>query len=95
MSDRRFSMRYKEHKTAFQNNNQTYSFAKHLTQESHSFGPMNEIMQVLQRHKKVPHLNTIDRFHIHAESLTNNHLIDDHTIFPNAIFDVLLKTHHP
>ena len=50
---------------------------------------MNEIMQVLQRHKKGPHLNTIERFHVRAESITNNHLNDNHTIFPNAIFDVL------
>jgi len=56
---------------------------------------MNEIMQVLHHHKKGPHLNSIERFHIHAESITNNHLNDDQTIFPNAIFDVLLKTNRP
>ena len=58
---------------------------------------MNEIMQVLLvcHHKEGPHLNTIERFHIHAESITNNHLNDDHTIFPNSIFDVPLKTHRP
>ena len=44
--------RYREHKTAFRNNNQTYSFAKHLNEEGHSFDPMSEIMQVLHRHKK-------------------------------------------
>jgi len=92
---RRFSTRYNEHTTAFQNNNQAYSFAKHLNEEGHSFGPMKEIMQVLHRHKKGPHHNTIEGFHIHAESITNNHLNDDHTIFPIAIFDILLKTHHP
>jgi len=92
---RRFSTRYIEHKTAFRNNKQTYSLTKHLNEEGHSFGPMNEIMQVIHRHKKGPHLNTIERFHIHAESITNNHLNDDQTIFPNVIFDVLLKTHRP
>jgi len=56
---------------------------------------MNEIMQVLHHHKKGPHLDTIERFHIHTESITNNHLNDDQIIFPNAIFDVLLKTHRP
>jgi len=88
---RRFSTRYKEHNTAFRNNNQTHSFAKHLN-EGHSFGTMNENMQILHRHqKKGPHLNTIERFHIHAKSITNNHLNDDQTIFPNAIFDALLN----
>jgi hypothetical protein len=51
-------------------------------------------MQLLQCHKKAAHLNTIERFHIHAEFTANNHLNND-TIFPNAIFDTLIKTHHP
>jgi len=36
--------RYKEHKAAFRNNNQAYSFTKHLNDATHSFSPMNEIM---------------------------------------------------
>jgi hypothetical protein len=35
---RQFSIRYKEHKTAFRNNNQNNSFAKHLNDSAHSFG---------------------------------------------------------
>ena len=56
---------------------------------------MNEIMQVLHRRKKGPHENITERFHIHKESITNNHFNDDHTIFPNASCDVLLKTQRP
>jgi len=41
--------------------------------------------------KKGAHLNTLERFHIHTESAANNHLNDNHTIFPNAIFDTLAK----
>ena len=92
---RRNSTRYNEHQTAFRKNNQAYSFAKHLNDAAHSFGPTNEIMQVLHCHKKGPHLNTIERFHIHAESIANNHLNDDHTLFLNAIFDILLRTNRP
>jgi hypothetical protein len=92
---RRFSTRYKEHETAFRNNSHTSSFAKHLNEEAHSFGPMNNIMQILQCHRKGAHLNTIERFHIHAEFATNNHLNDNQTVFPNAISDTLIKTHCP
>jgi hypothetical protein len=56
---------------------------------------VNEIMRVLHCHKKGPHLNTIKGFHIHTESIANNHLNGDHTIFLNAIFDILLRTNHP
>ena len=82
---RRFSTWYKEHKAGFHNNSNTSSFAKHLIEESHSFGPMNNIMQIVHFHRKGDHLNTIERLNIHTEFAANNHLNDPQTIFPNAI----------
>jgi len=52
-------------------------------------------MQILQRRNKGVHLNTIERYHIYAEFTENNHLNDEHTIFPNKIFDVQLKPPQP
>jgi hypothetical protein len=52
---------------------------------------MKKTMKILEFHRKVAHLNTLERFHIHAEHKTNNHLNDENTIFPNAIFDTLLR----
>jgi len=88
---RKFSTRYKEHKIAFRNNSNTSSFAKHLIQEAHSFGPMSNVMQIVHCHRKGAHLNTIERFHTHTEFATNNHLNDPQIIFPNAIFSTLTK----
>ena len=51
-------------------------------------------MQILQRQSKGAHLNTVERFYIYAEYITNNHLNDNQTIFPNKIFDTLLEPHH-
>ena len=51
-------------------------------------------MQILQRQNKESHLNTIERFYIYAEYLNNN-LNDEHTTFPNIIFEALLKPHQP
>ena len=88
---RRFAARFKEHEAAFRNNSHSNSnFAKHLI-EGHSFGPIHNIMRVLHYYRKGAHLNTLERFHIHAEATTNNHLTDNHTTFPNAIFDTLAK----
>jgi hypothetical protein len=70
---RRFSTRHKERRTAFCNNSNTSSFAKHLIEEAHSFGPMNNIMQIVHCYIKGTHVNTIERFHIHTEFITNNH----------------------
>jgi len=49
-------------------------------------------MQVLHHQKKGAHLNTIESSYIHVEHATGNHLNDDHNIFPNKIFDTLIKT---
>jgi len=50
-------------------------------------------MQILQYHKKSPHLNTTERYYIHAEFTANNHLNDSQNIFPNPIFKAILNTH--
>jgi hypothetical protein len=83
---------HKEHKRAFYNNNpSSSSFAQHLLEKAHPFGPIHNVMQVLQHHKKSPHLNTIEKFHIYPEYLNDSHLNDEQTIFPNKIFDAILK----
>jgi hypothetical protein len=48
---RQFSQRYKEHKRAFYSNPCSSSFAQHLHEKAHPFGPIH-VMQVLQHHKK-------------------------------------------
>jgi hypothetical protein len=92
---RNFTIRYNEHKHAFQSNSHSSRFAQHLSEHAHSCGTVNNTMQVLHYQNKGAHLNTIEQFYIHAEHASNNHLNDSHTIFPNRIFDTLLKTYHP
>jgi len=48
-------------------------------------------MHIAQFHKKGSHLNTIERFHIHKEAASHNHLNDEHTVTPNRIFDTILN----
>jgi len=50
---------------------------------------------VLRHQKKEAHLNTTEIFHIHAEHAAGNHLNDDLTVFPNKIFDTLIKLNTP
>jgi len=81
--------------TAWRNHSTTSNFAQHLIKEAHSFGPMNKVMEIVNCHKKGAHLNTIEKSHIHTESVKNNHLNDPQTIHPNAIFDTLIKIDRP
>jgi len=52
-------------------------------------------MQLLHYQKKGPHLNTVEHFCIQTEAASNNHLNDNQTIYPNRIFDNVLKIYHP
>ena len=89
----RFSISYSEHRRDFYNNSQSSSFAQHLLDKAHSFGPINNIMEVLHHHKKGAHLNTIERFYIHKEHAAGNHLNDEKTIFPQKNLWRPHKTH--
>jgi len=84
---RDFTYRYNEHKRSLRNNIHTSKLAQHLNEHIHSFGSIHDVMQVLQFQKKGPHLNTIERFHIHKDAAANIHLNDEHTVTPNRIFD--------
>jgi hypothetical protein len=86
-----FAMSFKEHKYAFKNNSHMSNYAKHILEQSHSFGPIQDMMQILQYQNIGNHLNTIERFYIYTEFTKINHLNDEYTIFPNRIFDALLK----
>jgi hypothetical protein len=48
-------------------------------------------MQVLQYQRKGPHLNTLQKYYIHAETTKNNYLNDDHTVIPNKIFEAIQR----
>jgi hypothetical protein len=84
---RSFSQRFKEHKNAFRSNRNTSNFAKHALEHSHPFGPIHEIMQILQYQGKGAHLNTIERYFIYKEFSKNNHLNE-----PQQNFRCLTKT---
>jgi len=55
-----FTIRCNGHKQAFHNNSHMSRFAQHVNKEGQSFGTIDNIMQVLEYHKKGAHLNTIE-----------------------------------
>jgi len=88
---RSFAVRFREHKYSFKTNCYTSNYAKHILEQSHSLGPIQDTMQIIQYQNKGNHLNTIERFYIYKEFNKDNHLNDEHNISPNSIFDTLLK----
>ena len=61
---RSFTQRFKEHKNAFRSNRNTSNYAKNALEHSHPFGPIHEIMQILQYQGEGAHLNAIERYFI-------------------------------
>jgi len=82
--------RFDEHKRAYIHNSHTSKYALHLIEHSHTLGSMQNVMRLLNFQRKGIHLDTIERFHIHRQAATNNHLNDDHTLSVNSIFDSIL-----
>jgi hypothetical protein len=70
-------------------NSHTSKYAKHILEQSLTFGPIHQTMQILQYQDKGTHRNTIGWFFIYAELSKNNHLNDEHPKFPN------LNDEHP
>ena len=75
--------------------NATSNYAKHALENSHSFGPIQETMHILQYQAKRAFLNTVERHFIYKEFSNNKHLNDDSNIAPNKIFDAVLKLQKP
>jgi uncharacterized protein (UPF0305 family) len=89
---RNFTLSFQKHIKAFKNNSHSSKYAKHLTEQNHTLDSIQNTMQVLQYQNKGAYLNTYERFYIYAEYIKVNHLNDEHTTFPNKLFDTLLKT---
>jgi hypothetical protein len=49
-------------------------------------------MQVLHLQKKGPQFSTMVRYFAHKEATSDNQLNEKYTIYPNIIFDTILKT---
>jgi hypothetical protein len=88
---RDFLTRFNEHKHSFRLNNNNSKYTAHILDNQHTFGQIQDVMQILQVQRKSPHLNTAEKFYIHKEAAKNNHLNDEHTVTNNRIFDTILQ----
>jgi hypothetical protein len=75
---RNFCTRYKEHQRAFQYNTHQSKFTVHLQDHGHSFGTIENTMKILKIQGKETHLNTVEKYYIHRETLGNNQLNEDY-----------------
>jgi hypothetical protein len=71
---RLFKTIFREHYNDFKYTNNRSKFAKHIIEEGHNFGPMNEIMEVIHIKKKGKMLDTLEKCYIYKEINSANRL---------------------
>ena len=88
-----FKVRFREHYNDYKHGHSRSKFAQHVTDESHSFGPMNEIMEVIHVTRKGRMRDMLEKFYIHRETKHGKQINEKLTGKPNPIFEALLQ--HP
>jgi len=87
-------VRYREHYNDF-----TYSYnrpilAQHVIKEGHSFGPTNEIMNVIHFERKGKMFDNLEKYYIYRETKNGNQINDRLTVQSNPIFETIVR-HSP
>jgi hypothetical protein len=88
---RSFTKRFQEHRRDFKNISGNSKFAQHLHENSHSFGHIKEIMQILHITNKGAMMDTLERFHIHKLTKLGKRINDKNTATQNILFDTLIR----
>jgi hypothetical protein len=66
-------------------------FAQHLLENSHTIGPIENIMEVLYMTNKGRLMDTMERVYMHKETCINNQINDKNTIKPDIIFETIVR----
>jgi hypothetical protein len=88
---RPFRVRFREHQHDFRYMGRKSKFAQHLLDEGHEFGPMDDIMDIIQYASKGKLMDTIERFHIYELTSKGFQLNDKLTIQGNPIFETVVR----
>ena len=88
-----FQKRFHGHLSDFKNGNGKSKFAQHLLDNTHSMGPMENVMEILRTMNKETMLNTLENFHIYKGTKMDNKINDKETVRQNILFDGVLHGH--
>jgi hypothetical protein len=86
---RNFKTRYKEHIRDIRNNRETSGYVQHILETGHSYGKMNDIMEVIKIEQKGSYLNTLENFHIFKLFKQGIQLNNISSNINNPIFNVI------
>jgi hypothetical protein len=76
---RTFSTRYKEHIHGIRSNNSNTEYSNRILNTGHTYGTMQDTVEIITLGKKGKYLNTLERYHIYKVSRDNLSMNDTHT----------------
>jgi hypothetical protein len=86
---RSFRKRHKEHIHAIRTNATSSKYAQHILDTGHTYGPIEDTLNILHQQKKGPLMNTLEQFHIYKLSINNLQLNDTYADIHNPIFKLI------
>jgi hypothetical protein len=88
---RSFRIRYKEHIHAIRYNKTTSKYAQHILETGHTYGPLENKLNILQFEKKNRKINSLEQYHIYRITRENLQLNDTYTNNHNPIFEIIAE----
>jgi hypothetical protein len=71
-------------------NKEKTGYSHHNLNTDHAFGKLEDTLEILRLQRKGPHLNTLEKFHIHNENKIGQLLNEVHTDQYNPLFELLI-----
>jgi hypothetical protein len=88
---RTFNKRYKEHVHDIRSNNSNTGYSNHILNTGHTYGTMQDTMEIITLGKKGRYLNALEKYHIYKASRDNISMNDTHIDTHNPIFETLYR----
>jgi hypothetical protein len=73
---RTFNIRYKNHMQAIGDSNNNYRYSNQILNTGHTYGTINDTMDIIRKEKTGKHFNTLKKYHIHKISEDNLQMND-------------------
>jgi len=86
-----FHIRFREHNNDFKYANNRSTFAQQIINEGYSFGPMNDVMNIIHFVRKGKILDTLEKIYIYREIKNENQINDRLTAQSNPIFETIVQ----
>jgi hypothetical protein len=84
-----FNTRYREHIQAIRTNNSNSGYSNHVLATEHTYGTIEDTIDVIMTGRKGRHLNTLEKYHIYKIIRNNLHMNDTHIEAHTPIFQTV------